>query len=719
MKRLLSHRLFCLNTRYISPRLICMTLCGLAIAGLTACGGGGGGGLAGSTTPVQIDNIGAVTPIRAFPGVGDDARAGGWGSPDQMGAPTSNVNPDPAFYLDAELAAGGALAPLEMTRFNHAYARGWTGNGSLVLVADTGIDSDHPDLAANIAANRDFTGSHDEDENGHGTHVAGIVAAVRDGKGVHGAAFDSKMLVAKVARQRSYDFGLAQAATAWARDQGAVAANVSAAYRANQYLESLLVPRAAGSYFVDHPVYGREGFYSVVGTAATWRGALGPSQVLVKAAGNDGTDYSAGLNQLATATGEDGKLLLNGQFLVVGNWDAGARQIRGNRAGHVCATWTGDGCRDAVPLSSRFIMAPGTHITSTYLNGGYAAITGTSMAAPMVSAAIAVLHQMWPHLNGRQLADILLATADKSLPGYAPHIHGVGLLDMEHATRPIGDISAPQSGSVDGPRASLAGAAAIAGAGVAAQAALAGVMVLDEFDRDFQVDLGAGLVSHDTRPVSAVASGGLVDGYSAHLDPAQRAAVHLTPQQGLVLTAGAGREADAFLGNRVSGILGTIDSSYTAYGLASLTHEMGTGRPRLFAQLGGGATQLQTGTRPSLLAGASTVFSGTATLGASMIAGGGRLGLMLAAPVQITGGDLYYDIPVARTLSGQVAHSRRHLPLRPARFEHDLGLFFNRSWMDGALKTESFVELRMNAPGAQPHDTGPIPHAGMTLHLTF
>jgi hypothetical protein len=39
--------------------------------------------------------------------------------------------------------------------------------------------------------------------------------------------------------------------------------------------------------------------------------------------------------------------------------------------------------------------------------------------------------------------------------------------------------------------------------------------------------------------------------------------------------------------------------------------------------------------------------------------------------------------------------------------------------MDGALKTESFVELRMNVPGAQSHDTGPIPHAGMTLHLTF
>ena len=689
-----------------------LMICALSLTGLAACGGGGGGGLAASTTPLQLDNI-----VDASAGSGTDANAGG--QPGQMGTPTGNVNPDPAFYLDAELMAGGTPAPLDITRFNHAYARGWTGKNSLVVVADTGIDTDHPDLQANIAGNRDYTGSSQEDENGHGTHVAGIVAAIRDGQGVHGAAFDAKMLIAKVARQRSYDFGLARAATSWGRDEGAVATNVSAAYLTNRYLDSLLISRGDGSYFLDHPVYGQEGFYSVTRTAADWHAALGPSQVLVKAAGNDGTAYSVGLNQLATATGTDGKLLLNGQFIVVGNWDAGAGQIRGNRAGHVCTTWTGDSCHDAVPLSSRFIMAPGTSITSTYLDGGYASISGTSMAAPMVSAAIAVLHQMWPHLNGRQLADILLATADRSVPGYAPHIHGMGLLDMEHATRPVGDVAAPQTDTVSGPRASLVGSAAIAGAGAAAKTALAGVMVLDAFDRDFHVDLGAGIVAHDPRPISSVENGGLVDGYSAHLDPAQRAAVHFTPHDGLVLTAGAGKEAAGFLGNRLSGILGTIDHSYTAYGLASLKHDVGPGRGRLFAQIGGGATYLPAGKAPGLLAGASTIFSGTATVGASAAVGGGRLALILATPVQITGGNLLYDIPVARALSGQVAVSRRHLPLRPAEYEHDIGLSFSRNWLDGALQTKGFVELRMNAPAANPHRKGPTTHAGLAMSLTF
>ena len=56
------------------------------------------------------------------------------------------------------------------------------------------------------------------------------------------------------------------------------------------------------------------------GNAASWRDALGPRQVLVKAAGNSGTDYSAATNQLATATDGDGNLILNMQILIVGNW---------------------------------------------------------------------------------------------------------------------------------------------------------------------------------------------------------------------------------------------------------------------------------------------------------------------------------------------------------------------------------------------------------------
>ena len=76
----------------------------------------------------------------------------------------------------------------------------------------------------------------------------------------------------------------------------------------------------------------------------------------------------------------------------------------------------------------------------------------------------------------------------------------------------------------------------------------------------------------------------------------------------------------------------------------------GRGAGGCFAQIGGGATYLQAGKAPGLLAGASTIFSGTATVGASAAVGSGRLALILATPVQITGGNLLYDIPVARAV---------------------------------------------------------------------
>ena len=200
-----------------------------------------------------------------------------------------------------------------------------------MTIADTGVDAAHPDLAPALAHARDYTGTGIADSHGHGTHVAGIVAARRDGVGMHGGAFDAQLAVAKVAAGWSYDFGLARAAGAWGRDLGSVAVNVSAAYLRDNRLERRLVKLEEGSYYLDDPDYGVNGFYGMRGQAAAWREALGPNQILVKAAGNSGTDYSAGANQMATATGDDGMLLLNGQMLIVGNWDAAAGRITGNR----------------------------------------------------------------------------------------------------------------------------------------------------------------------------------------------------------------------------------------------------------------------------------------------------------------------------------------------------------------------------------------------------
>lgn len=80
------------------------------------------------------------------------------------------------------------------------WAEGITGKGVLVGIVDTGIDHQHPDLTGRIKSSKDFTGEGDTDNNGHGTHVAGIVGgtgAASQGK-YRGVAYECDYVIAKV-----------------------------------------------------------------------------------------------------------------------------------------------------------------------------------------------------------------------------------------------------------------------------------------------------------------------------------------------------------------------------------------------------------------------------------------------------------------------------------------------------------------------------------------
>src|SRR4051812_17379357 len=81
---------------------------------------------------------------------------------------------------------------LEQIKAPAAWARGDRGSGATIAVVDTGADLSHPDLAGNLVPGTDLTPAADQscpgeqDENGHGTHVAGIAAAGTD-NGIGGA----------------------------------------------------------------------------------------------------------------------------------------------------------------------------------------------------------------------------------------------------------------------------------------------------------------------------------------------------------------------------------------------------------------------------------------------------------------------------------------------------------------------------------------------------
>ena len=145
---------------------------------------------------------------------------------DSGGAPGTGPVNDPLF------ASQWALDQLNAPE---AWARGARGAGTTIAVVDTGVDLAHPDLSSKVVAGHDFVAdgadcpAGPQDENGHGTHVAGIAAAVtNNGIGVAGVAPDAQIMPVRVldAEGSGAQEDVA-AGIRWAADHGAQVINLS------------------------------------------------------------------------------------------------------------------------------------------------------------------------------------------------------------------------------------------------------------------------------------------------------------------------------------------------------------------------------------------------------------------------------------------------------------------------------------------------------------
>jgi len=109
------------------------------------------------------------------------------------------------------------------------------------------------------------------------------------------------------------------------------------------------------------------------------------------------------------------------------------------------------------------------------------------MAAPAVAGAVAIVHQLWPYMKGSNIAQLLLQTADKDLPNYDENTHGQGLLDLDTATRPVGDLGISLTGRT-GTTVELSGSISVNGVD---SGVLSSISAVDDYDRDFTVDLSS------------------------------------------------------------------------------------------------------------------------------------------------------------------------------------------------------------------------------------
>ncbi|TWD80663.1 subtilisin family serine protease [Kribbella amoyensis] len=279
-----------------------------------------------------------------------------------------------------------------------AWQAGYEGSGVEVAVLDTGVDSTHPDLAGKIQQAQDFSGSPTGpvDHFGHGTHVAATIAGT--GAGANGTrkgvAPKADLLVGKVLGDDGYGYdSWIIAGMEWAAAEGAKVVNMSLGGGATDGTDPL-------SQAVDDI------------TAQT-------GTLFVVSAGNEGQDQSIGTPGAAASALTVGAVDRNDQLADFSS--------RGPRLGD-------DGLKPE-------ITAPGVDIVAARAAGTamgapvdnlYTAASGTSMAAPHVAGAAALLAQAHPDWTADQLKNALVSTA-KTTPDLSVYAQGAGRVDVARA----------------------------------------------------------------------------------------------------------------------------------------------------------------------------------------------------------------------------------------------------------------------------------------------
>jgi subtilisin family serine protease len=254
------------------------------------------------------------------------------------------------------------------------------GKGIKVAVLDTGVDADHRDLALNIKETVDFTGSRYgvEDMQGHGSHCAGIIGAVDNQIGMVGVAPEVELYIAKVLGDNgSGGFDSITKGIQWAitKQVDVISMSLGASGRPPEMLHSVI------------------------------KAAHDQGIILVAATGNENgaVCWPAMYDEVIAVSAVDEHL---------------------NRA-----TFSNYGIKNE-------IAAPGVNIVSTYKQGQYARLSGTSMATPLIAGAIALIIARHKENTNGLKPDVeevhrILTTMVKDLGAVGrDELYGLGMINL-------------------------------------------------------------------------------------------------------------------------------------------------------------------------------------------------------------------------------------------------------------------------------------------------
>jgi subtilisin len=291
-------------------------------------------------------------------------------------------------YIEPDVVAHATADAVYWDMTNVGATRVWptgnTGTGVKVGIIDTGIDYNHPDLAAAYKGGYNFVANNSKplDDNGHGTHVAGTIAAVVNGTGIEGVAPSASLYALKAldASGSGY-FSAIIAALQWAATNKMQVVNMSlGASQGSRALQSAC-------------------------DAAYTAGVL-----LVAAAGNSGTkkgntntvEYPAAYTSVIAVSAVDST--------------------------NTRASWSSTGAK--VELA-----APGVSITSDKLGGGLVVMSGTSMACPHVVGVAALVFAAKAQTATAARAKLDNSATDLGTAG-RDWLYGLGLVNAVKAVAP-------------------------------------------------------------------------------------------------------------------------------------------------------------------------------------------------------------------------------------------------------------------------------------------
>lgn len=296
------------------------------------------------------------------------------------------------------LKDGDPVWNIKKVKAPEAWALGIDGKGINLAILDTGIAA-HSDLVISGGANftADTTTPIYQDENGHGTHCAGIAAGRNGLNGVYGVAKNCNLYAVKVlAKSGSGSFSSIFAGMNWCITNNMNVASMS--------LGSSSAPSAAA--------------------ATAIKNCQSNGVTVVVAAGNSYGSIFPWVCRPANS-------------YIANVPEASPIAVAAVHQDNIIASFSSRGSQNNSPNWNQVnVSAPGVGVYSTYLNNGYKVLSGTSMACPHVAGLAALVYQKYPGVNPQMVEGKIVTTATNlgSSP-YPNEAYGYGIINCNDAVK--------------------------------------------------------------------------------------------------------------------------------------------------------------------------------------------------------------------------------------------------------------------------------------------